>query len=172
MTRVPGAAIWRTGATHERRRDGDARYATDMRHVLVLPAILVSAGCLLGGGGDGYPDDTSAVLVLDEGETCPGVIVGNEVSTVDGTDLVVDASYGGCGATRVWVCWDGAFVATAPPYAYLWVHHEPAGDCDALITQNARISLAPLSNGPSGSVIRLLLMPGVSLDDPLVWTHP
>jgi hypothetical protein len=140
-----------------------------MRQV-VLPALFVSAGCLIG-CGDEYPDDTSAVLIAGEGE-CPGVMVAEEVSRTEGTNLIVDASYGGCNATRIWACWDGAFVATDPPFAYLQIRHEPAGDCDALLSQQATISLAPLSDGPSGSVVQLLILPGVSLDNPVVWTYP
>jgi hypothetical protein len=150
-----------------------ARYDPAMRPALLLvvvPALALSTGCLLGGGDD-YPEDTSRVIIA-AGDECPGELVAEEVSIVDGTDLVVTARYGGCSATRVWACWDGTFVATDPPFAYVAIHHEPAGDCDALLQSEARISLAPMSSGPAGSVVQLLILPGVSLDNPLVWTHP
>ncbi len=138
--------------------------------LLVAPALALSAGCLLG-SGDEYPEDTSRVIVA-AADQCPGELVGEETSTVDGTDLVVTARYGGCDATRIWACWDGTFVATAPPFAYVAIHHEPAGNCDALLQSEARISLAPMSSGPAGSVVQLLILPEVSLDNPLVWTYP
>ena len=107
---------------------------------LVLASLLVLAAC---DGGDGYPEDTSAVIVMWD---CPG-----EESTVDtvsyvGTDMTVTASYGGCEATRQWVCWNGLVPGSGawPPQLGLHVFHKPAGECDALQSSTLTFSLSPV----------------------------
>ncbi|MBZ0238254.1 MAG: hypothetical protein K8M05_38440 [Deltaproteobacteria bacterium] len=111
---------------------------------IVLAALLVVPGCLLADGGDDYPDDTSVVLVTD---ACPGPQAIVESVTYEGTDMTVVASYGGCGATRLWACWDGRYATSDPAQTRIDIHHEPAGNCDALLTSQLTFSLVPMVDG-------------------------
>jgi hypothetical protein len=105
------------------------------------PRLLLTAVFLASCAADPWPDDTDQVLTL---EVCPGPVAEVGDAWLDGDDLVVVARYGGCGMTRTWACWDGLQYDSDPPQVRLRVHHEPAGPCDALLTQHARISLAPM----------------------------
>lgn len=90
---------------------------------------------------DEPPPDTSAVLVTDR---CPGDPAFVENAEVVGDRLVVTAGYGGCGATEVWACWDGAFAESFPVQASIAIHHADAGLCDAYITTTISVSLDPV----------------------------
>lgn len=102
-----------------------------------------SSGCfiVIDDDDDDLPGDTSEVLVR---ASCPGSAAVVDEVTLAGDTMVVTASYGGCGATRIWACWDGAFLESYPVQVPIRIHHEPAGDCDAWITQTEEIALDPV----------------------------
>jgi hypothetical protein len=122
-------------------------------------ALAVLAACAA--DGNDYPDDTSAVLVTEE---CPGEPAGVTAVTYAGTDMTVTASYGGCQATRIWACFDGSYAISDPPMAEIHINHEPAGDCDALLTSSLTFSLSPVVDdaGVLGDVQRIILFVGES----------
>jgi hypothetical protein len=108
--------------------------------LLLLPSCII----VVDEDPDDPPSDTSAVIVTD---VCPG-----DPSYVDGAEvvgdrLVVTASYGGCGSTQVWACWDGVFLESNPVQVPIAIHNEPAGDCDALFTDTISVSLEPVLDG-------------------------
>ena len=93
---------------------------------------------------DDAPSDTSRVIVTD---ACPGSTAFVDSAEVVGNRLVVTAGYGGCSNTQIWACWDGSFLESYPVQAPIAVHHEPAGDCDALLSDTISVSLDPVIDG-------------------------
>lgn len=79
--------------------------------------------------------------VMHEPGACPGLAASIESARVDGDQLVVTMSYGGCSTPRIWACWDGTFLESFPVQAPIAIHYEPGGSCDALQTQTERFDL-------------------------------
>ena len=78
----------------------------------------------------------------DEGD--PFSILG---ASLDGNELVVDVEYsGGCTEHTFTLCWpDQAFQESSPVQAALELLHDDMGDaCDAVLTEEVRLSLTPL----------------------------
>lgn len=66
---------------------------------------------------------------------------------LDGTDVVVDVSYGGgCAEHDITLCWpDQSFAESAPVQASLELYHDGHDDpCDAVLYEEVRFSLEPL----------------------------
>ena len=127
---------------------------------LVLALLVVLSGCGL--YEDGYPDDTDTVI---ETLTCPGEPAQAQSVTYSGMTLTVAATYGGCEATRIWACWDGDVGnagAMEPFMASISIHHEPAGNCDALFTSELSFSIEPIVDDWLGYV--RLFIGGVTID--------
>ncbi len=113
---------------------------------LGLLPLFVTVAC----AHDDLPDDTSRVIVTGD---CPGGLATVTTATYVGTDLTVTATYGGCAPSRTWACWNGLYVTSDPPQAQVVVHHdhEAVGECAAIVTQIATISLTPIVDGRDGA---------------------
>jgi hypothetical protein len=125
-------------------RDRLVQYPARLACLLVSLRLLPSCVIVLDEEPDGPPADTSAVIVTD---VCPGDPSAVESAEVVGDRLVVTSGYGGCGPTLSWACWDGTFLESYPVQVPIAIHHEPAGDCDAYITETISVSLAPVIDG-------------------------
>jgi hypothetical protein len=95
--------------------------------LLALPACII----VVDEEPDDPPADTSEVVVTS---SCSG-----EPSSVD--------TAGGCGSTQTWACWDGTFLESFPVQVPIAIHHAPAGDCDAYLTDTISVRLDPVIDG-------------------------
>ena len=140
----------RSRTPHPARRlkeNRDVQYRVRLAYLSsFLAGLLVLPSCIIvvEEDPDDPPADTSAVIVTD---SCPGSTAFVDSAEVVGDRLVVTAGYGGCSNTQTWACWDGSFLESYPVQAPITVHHEPAGDCDALLTDTISVSLDPVIEG-------------------------
>jgi len=114
---------------------------------LAVPLLLVALpACIIvvDEEPDDPPADTSEVVVTS---SCSGEPSYVDTAEVVGDRLVVTASYGGCSSTQTWACWDGTFLESFPVQVPIAIHHAPAGDCDAYLTDTISVRLDPVIEG-------------------------
>lgn len=124
---------------------GGVLYRVRLAYLLVS-SLLVLPSCVIvvDEDPDDPPSDTSEVIVTP---SCTGDPSYVDSAEVVGDRLVVTASYGGCASTQTWACWDGSFLESYPVQAPIAIHHAPAGDCDAYLTDTISVSLDPVIDG-------------------------
>jgi hypothetical protein len=119
-----------------------------MRKHILCSILLTTTLFACGDNIQVYPDSTEAASIVVD-PACPGEKAQVSSARLEGTSLVVSATYGGCAATRIWACWDGDRGDGNPASANIVVHALPAGDCDESLSSTATISLDPmLDEGP------------------------
>lgn len=95
---------------------------------------------------DPPPNDPDAALRL---ESCRGektdAFASGDLHVIGDEIHVQVQTGGGCAPHTFSACWNGAVLDSNPPQAALELSHHAHGDtCDALLTHDVRIDLAPL----------------------------
>lgn len=135
---------------------------TSLASITLLLGIAVTSCSVIDNQSSGSSNGTqsSKVLIVDQNtDKYPSDPVGIRDASVAGDSLTMLVAYsGGCKPHDFKVLWNGAMTKSLPPQITVILSHDGHSDmCEAMITQDVTVSLAPLerhaANG--GVIIRL-----------------